>query len=58
MPGWSEGMWRSLCMSSGTSGFIPYKQYNRIPIAPRLYGQALAILLMTEYLTIRQPRAL
>jgi unsaturated rhamnogalacturonyl hydrolase len=45
-------------VSSGTSGFIPYEQYNHIPIIPRLYGQALAILLMTEYLTIRQPSAL
>lgn len=45
-------------VSSGTSGFIPYEQYNHIPIAPRLYGQALAILLMTEYLTIKQPSTL
>jgi unsaturated rhamnogalacturonyl hydrolase len=35
-------------VSSGTSGFIAYDDYNRIPIAPRLYGQALAILLLTE----------
>lgn len=35
-------------VSSGTSGFIAYEEYNRIPIAPRLYGQALAILLLTE----------
>jgi unsaturated rhamnogalacturonyl hydrolase len=37
-------------VSSGTSGFITYEEYNTIPVAPRLYGQALAILLMTEYL--------
>lgn len=37
-------------VSSGTSGFIGYDDYNRIPIAPRLYGQALAILILTEYL--------
>jgi unsaturated rhamnogalacturonyl hydrolase len=37
-------------VSSGTSGFIAYDDYNQIPIAPRLYGQALTILLMTEYL--------
>lgn len=37
-------------VSSGTSGFIAYNEYNAIPIAPRLYGQALAILLMTEFL--------
>ena len=36
--------------SSGTSGFIAYDDYNQIPISPRLYGQALTILLMTEYL--------
>ncbi|MBZ0310499.1 MAG: glycoside hydrolase family 88 protein [Anaerolineae bacterium] len=37
-------------VSSGTSGFIAYDEYNAIPIAPRLYGQALAILLMAEFL--------
>ncbi len=37
-------------VSSGTSGFIAYDEYNRIPIAPRLYGQSLVILLMTEWL--------
>jgi unsaturated rhamnogalacturonyl hydrolase len=37
-------------VSSGTSGFIAYEDYNQIPVSPRLYGQALAILLMTEYL--------
>jgi unsaturated rhamnogalacturonyl hydrolase len=37
-------------VSSGTSGFIPYAEYNLIPIAPRLYGQALAILILTEQL--------
>ncbi len=37
-------------VSSGTSGFITYEDYNRIPIAPRLYGQALAILMLTEHL--------
>jgi len=36
-------------VSSGTAGFINYDEYNRIPIAPRLYGQALAILLLAEY---------
>jgi unsaturated rhamnogalacturonyl hydrolase len=35
-------------VSSGTSGFIAYADYNQIPIAPRLYGQALAILLLAE----------
>lgn len=39
-----------LNVSSGTSGFIAYEEYNAIPRAPRLYGQALAILLMTEFL--------
>lgn len=37
-------------VSSGTSGFIAYEDYNQIAIAPRLYGQALAILMLTEYL--------
>jgi len=37
-------------VSSGTSGFINYADYNKIPIAPRLYGQALAILLLSEQL--------
>jgi len=37
-------------VSSGTSGFIAYEEYNQIPISPRLYGQALVILLLTEYL--------
>jgi unsaturated rhamnogalacturonyl hydrolase len=37
-------------VSSGTSGFITYNEYNTIPISPRLYGQALAILLLSEYL--------
>jgi unsaturated rhamnogalacturonyl hydrolase len=37
-------------VSGGTSGFIAYEDYNQIPISPRLYGQALAVLLMTEYL--------
>lgn len=37
-------------VSSGTSGFITYEAYNEIPISPRLYGQALAILLLTEHL--------
>lgn len=37
-------------VSSGTAGFIAYEDYNTIPIAPRLYGQTLAILLMTEHL--------
>jgi unsaturated rhamnogalacturonyl hydrolase len=37
-------------VSSGTSGFIAYEEYNKIPIAPRLYGQALAILALTERL--------
>jgi unsaturated rhamnogalacturonyl hydrolase len=36
-------------VSSGTAGFIPYEHYNQIPIAPRLYGQALTILLLAEY---------
>jgi unsaturated rhamnogalacturonyl hydrolase len=37
-------------VSSGTSGFIRYEEYNRIPIAPRLYGQGLTIMLLAEYL--------
>jgi unsaturated rhamnogalacturonyl hydrolase len=37
-------------VSSGTSGFIAYEDYNQISIAPRLYGQALAILILTEHL--------
>lgn len=37
-------------VSSATSGFIPYEEYNAIPVAPRLYGQALAILLLAERL--------
>lgn len=37
-------------VSSGTAGFITYAQYNEIPIAPRWYGQALAILLLCEAL--------
>ncbi|MBN2305439.1 MAG: glycoside hydrolase family 88 protein [Anaerolineae bacterium] len=37
-------------VSSGTSGFIAYDEYNKISIAPRLYGQALAILALTEQL--------
>jgi len=37
-------------VSGGTSGFITYEAYNEIPISPRLYGQALAILLLTEHL--------
>lgn len=37
-------------VSGGTSGFISYEEYNTTPISPRLYGQALGILLMTEYL--------
>lgn len=37
-------------VSSGTSGFIAYEDYNLTPIGPRLYGQALAILLLTEQL--------
>ncbi len=45
-------------VSSGTSGFIAYEEYNTIPIAPRLYGQALAILLLAEYLMIKQPSTL
>jgi rhamnogalacturonyl hydrolase YesR len=36
-------------VSSGTAGFIAYDDYNRIPIAPRLYGQALTLLLLTEH---------
>ena len=39
-------------VSSGTSGFITYENYNQIPIAPRLYGQALAILILTEQLRL------
>lgn len=39
-------------VSSGTSGFITYEDYNRIPIAPRLYGQALSILILTEQVKI------
>lgn len=39
-------------VSSGTSGFITYEAYNEIPIAPRLYGQALAILALTEQLRL------
>lgn len=38
-------------VSGGTAGFIAYDDYNRIPITPRLYGQALTILLLAEYLT-------
>lgn len=41
-------------VSSGTSGFIAYEEYNAIPIGPRLYGQALALLLMTEHLKHEQ----
>lgn len=37
-------------VSSGTSGFINYADYNKIPIAPRLYGQALAVPLLSEQL--------
>ena len=37
-------------VSSGTGGFISYEAYNQIPIAPRWYGQALAILLLCEAL--------
>lgn len=37
-------------VSAGTSGFIAYEAYNTIPIDPRLYGQALAILLLAEAL--------
>ena len=37
-------------VSSGTGGFIAYEAYNQIPIAPRWYGQALAILLLCEAL--------
>ncbi len=37
-------------VSSGTGGFIAYEEYNRIPIAPRWYGQALALLLLCEAL--------
>lgn len=37
-------------VSSGTSGFITYNEYNAIPIGPRLYGQGLVLLLMTERL--------
>jgi unsaturated rhamnogalacturonyl hydrolase len=39
-------------VSSGTSGFIAYEDYNQIPIAPRLYGQALAVLILTEQLRL------
>lgn len=35
-------------VSSGTSGFIAYDDYNQIPCGPRLYGQALSILLLAE----------
>ena len=41
-------------VSSGTSGFIAYEDYNRIAIAPRLYGQALAILILTEHLRLKE----
>lgn len=40
-------------VSGGTSGFITYEAYNEIPISPRLYGQALAILLLAEHLRLR-----
>ncbi len=39
-------------VSGGTSGFIEYEEYNLIPIGPCLYGQALAIMLLSEYLTM------
>jgi unsaturated rhamnogalacturonyl hydrolase len=39
-------------VSSGTSGFIAYEEYNQITIAPRLYGQALAILVLAEHLRL------
>ena len=39
-------------VSSGTSGFITYEEYNQTPVAPRLYGQALAILALTEQLRL------
>ncbi len=38
-------------VSSGTGGFIAYEEYNRIPIAPRWYGQALTLLLLCEALS-------
>ncbi|NLX08158.1 MAG: hypothetical protein GXY36_00730 [Chloroflexi bacterium] len=44
-------------VSSGTSGFIAYEDYNTIPIGPRLYGQALALLLLTEHLKYGPPGA-
>lgn len=40
-------------VSGGTSGFITYEAYNEIPISPRLYGQALVILLLAEHLRLR-----
>ena len=39
-------------VSGGTSEFIPYDAYNQIPISPRLYGQALTILLLVERLRL------
>lgn len=39
--------------SIGTPGFSAYEAYNQIPIAPRLYGQAVAILLLTERLRLQ-----
>jgi unsaturated rhamnogalacturonyl hydrolase len=43
-------------VSSGTSGFIAYEDYNQIPIAPQLWGQGLAMLLMIEQLRLEQER--
>lgn len=37
-------------VSGETSGFIAYNDYNHIPTKPRLYGQTLTILLLTEAL--------
>jgi unsaturated rhamnogalacturonyl hydrolase len=37
-------------VSGETSGFIAYGDYNQMPTKPRLYGQTLTILLLTEAL--------
>ncbi len=43
-------------VSSGTSGFITYEDYNAIPIAPRLYGQALAIMVLAEQSVVEEKK--
>lgn len=42
-------------VSAETSGFIARAEYNTIPTKPRLYGQALTLLLLSEALRRTQP---